>query len=212
MGIQINIVPFDADQHLEKLSRIVATTCKADKATVRKELLKLYFRLPIGFFVALANDGQTPVGFLSVGYQKPRELRYLLGVIGQAYPPAISPLVELFMALGVISQFEIANLVVDRMYQRKGIGRRLMEFGEQFVEEHFEQNQVWLYVREDNVPAFDLYKKMGYCVMDFFFLGSRRKLIMRKSFSDVETYPENAAAEHVQMSRDLRALSTPRTI
>lgn len=179
----VDIVAFEPSTHLDDVVRFCARTTRAPESVFRRELMKLYHRLPTGFFVALAKDTGQPIGFICMGFLKPKPLRFLMGILGSMIPAAVEPLVRVLVALGVVSTFEVANVVVDSGHQRRGIGGRLIGFGERFIGRRFSQSRVSLFVREDNAPALSLYRKLGFQLSDSFFFGGRKKLVLCKALS-----------------------------
>ncbi|MEM4255082.1 MAG: N-acetyltransferase [Candidatus Norongarragalinales archaeon] len=177
------IIPFDPERHLEKVVEFGSRTCKSNASALRNEILKVYSRLPTGFFVMVLKETREPIGFISMCFQQPRTVRFALGLVGRVFPAVVDPVVKQLVAAGVVSKFEVANIIVDEKYQRRGIGTKLVSFGEGFIEKHFTQKQSWLFVREDNIPAIGLYKKLGYEQKDFFFFKNRKKLVMAKNLS-----------------------------
>ncbi|MBI4360912.1 GNAT family N-acetyltransferase [Candidatus Micrarchaeota archaeon] len=182
-ALLVDIVAFEPSKHLDDVVRFCARTANAPQSLFRRELLKLYHRLPTGFFVALAKDTGRPVGFISMGFLKPKPLRFLMGILGSLLPAAVEPLVRGLVALRVVSTFEVANVIVDLDYQRQGIGGQLIGLGERFIASRFTQSRVSLYVREDNVSALRLYRKLGFKTLDAFLLGGRKKLVLSKAIS-----------------------------
>jgi len=55
----------------------------------------------------------------------------------------------------------IANVAVHPDYRRRGIARKLTQRALAYLERHGE-SQVWLQVRDDNQPAVDLYRSLGF--------------------------------------------------
>lgn len=56
---------------------------------------------------------------------------------------------------------EVAAIHVDRRYRQKGLGRQLMDEGEQMLRT-YGCDRVFLMVTTENAVAVDLYAKMGY--------------------------------------------------
>ena len=57
----------------------------------------------------------------------------------------------------IYNRFEVDYIVVDSQYRRKGIGKKLLE---SII--NLNPENITLEVREDNIPAINLYKKMGF--------------------------------------------------
>lgn len=59
----------------------------------------------------------------------------------------------------VFSRFEVDYIVVDSQYRRKGIATKLLE---SII--NLNPENITLEVREDNIPAINLYKNLGFVV------------------------------------------------
>lgn len=58
----------------------------------------------------------------------------------------------------------MSNLVVGEEYRRKGIAEDLVKAAEELARNEWGYNDCYLYVDKQNIPAFKLYKKLGYKV------------------------------------------------
>lgn len=57
--------------------------------------------------------------------------------------------------------FLIANVAVHPDYRRRGIARKLTQTALEYLDRQ-KESQVWLQVRDDNPPAIDLYRSLGF--------------------------------------------------
>lgn len=80
-----------------------------------------------------------------------------------------SKLIGYIIGRNIAGEYEILNVAVSKAHQKKGVGKMLME--------HILENaqkwdclNIYLEVRESNLPALILYKKFG-----FFIMGKRKK-------------------------------------
>lgn len=59
----------------------------------------------------------------------------------------------------------IENLCVKRGYRRSGIGAALVRECERTVERHWCQDEIFTQVDEDNIDAYNLFRKRGYACL-----------------------------------------------
>ncbi|RLG77317.1 MAG: ribosomal-protein-alanine N-acetyltransferase [Thermoprotei archaeon] len=60
----------------------------------------------------------------------------------------------------------IVSICVDPQYRRRGVGKRLMQEVERVLVELFGVKSIRLEVRVSNIPAINLYKSLGYRIVD----------------------------------------------
>ncbi len=77
-------------------------------------------------------------------------------------------------------EYYVNNLAVFEKFRRKGIAKKLLEYSENVASQK-NCHVISLYVKEDNLPAFNLYKKLGYKETKkvFIDLGVKKTTIIR---------------------------------
>ncbi len=59
------------------------------------------------------------------------------------------------------AEAHILNFAIDRRFQKKGFGKKLLEYGIDFIKK-YRCMEIYLEVREDNIAARALYEKIGF--------------------------------------------------
>ncbi len=75
---------------------------------------------------------------------------------------------------------DIINIAVDKDYQGKGIGKKLL----QYLIDNTEAEKIMLEVKENNIPAIKLYESMGFKQIHIrpnYYEGNINALIMERS-------------------------------
>ena len=79
----------------------------------------------------------------------------------------------------------IANLNVSKDHQRKGIGEKLIRRACECYRQTHKDKLVSLDVEKTNIPAFQLYRKLGFLVSDIPSRNGGTDVIMFRSMNDI---------------------------
>lgn len=124
------------------------------------------------FAETLDEDGRRYIEQMQAAARNPRYLHWAMAV-AENVPLPLSGYVweedgRLVGNLSLIPfniqgkrSYLIANVAVDPAYRRRGIARALTANALQHAREHG-ATQVWLHVREENLPAINLYLSLGF--------------------------------------------------
>ena len=83
--------------------------------------------------------------------------------------------------LGILRNFEIANIVVSPKYQGRGVAYRLVRFAEDEAVQTYREQAIVLMVREENERALRFYERLGYEGIGMIPVRVGEKLLMRKT-------------------------------
>ena len=163
------------DKDLEPLARMLSPA-EDSLPALRKFILKGYRRFPWGFFVVLNPEGRI-TGTLQLGFFKPWWLVLAMGRLPLPVPAAFS---KILARLGLLNNFEVANIHLDQAYRGIGLADMLMDFAENFAGELWGRKELTLLVSTNNTPALKFFQKRGYRKSGVFRRGKIEKLEMTK--------------------------------
>lgn len=151
---------------------LTASTRQLRPFDIRRDLDPVANLVEICFADSLDEDGKRYVRQMHAAARNPGYLRWASAVADHSSIP-LSGFVweENGRVVGNLSlipflnqgrqSYLIANVAVDPKYRRQGIARALTEAAIEHVRNRG-LGAVWLHVREDNVPAFNLYLSLGF--------------------------------------------------
>lgn len=139
---------------------------------VSKDLKAVADLVEACFAETLDEDGRRYVEQMQAAARNPRYLRWATAMSEKVSLPLTGYVWEedgrLAGNLSLIPfniqgkrSYLIANVAVDPAYRRRGIARALTSNALQHAREHG-ASQVWLHVREENLPAVNLYLSLGF--------------------------------------------------
>lgn len=139
---------------------------------VSKDLRAVADLVETCFAETLDEDGRRYVEQMQAAARNPRYLRWAMAVAENVSLPLSGYVWEedgrLTGNLSLIPfniqgkrSYLIANVAVEPAYRRRGIARALTASALQHAREHG-ATQVWLHVREENLPALNLYLSLGF--------------------------------------------------
>ena len=70
-----------------------------------------------------------------------------------------------FTRKGIIKKGHVISIAVLQEYRRRGIGKALMENAMKILKEKYGAHEVYLEVRVSNMPAINLYRKLGFSII-----------------------------------------------
>ncbi len=173
--LDLRLRSFQPSQDLESLARSICAVPE-QLETVRKTLLKGWRRFPWGFYMVESGDGKF-AATVQVGFFKPWWLVMALGRQPFAMP---RPVCQILVGLGVLRCFELSNIYVAEDFRGTGLAQRLMEFAEELAAGQWRQKSILLLVRQENIPALKLYRKLGYETEATYCRGGIEKLLLVK--------------------------------
>ncbi|MCS7108753.1 MAG: ribosomal protein S18-alanine N-acetyltransferase [Sulfolobales archaeon] len=89
-----------------------------------------------------------------------------------------------FLRRGLIKLGHVVSIAVLPEYRRKGIGRRIMEESIKRLKEYYNVSEIYLEVRVSNVPAINLYEKLGFRkvkTIKYYYLDGEDAFVMAKT-------------------------------
>lgn len=176
MVAAVHVRPGRLPQDLEALVNVVPETNPAKLGLLSRGIWYAYRRFLPGLSVA-EHEGQ-PVGFLQVGFQRPVFLTYLLGKMPWTLPLTFY---QLLVRIGLLKDFEVANIIISPKFQGRGVAPRLMRLAEEEAVQTYYQRAIFLMVRENNKRAVRFYERLGYQRIKTIPVRVGEKLLMRKA-------------------------------
>lgn len=167
---------------LELLVGVVSEEDTSERDLIRRGLWYAYRRFPEGLFVA-EHDGRV-VGFLQLGFQRPTFLTYLLGKQPSILPTAFY---DALARIGVLRNFEVANIVISPRFRGRGVAYRLMDLAETEAVRTYKQHRICLMVREANERALRFYERLGYEQIGTIPMRVGEKLLLRKELTSLNS-------------------------
>jgi ribosomal protein S18 acetylase RimI-like enzyme len=179
MVAAVHVRPGRLPEDLEAILRVDLETSPSIVDQTRRGMWYAYRRFPPGLFVA-EHQG-TVVGFLQLGFLRPISLTYFLGKMPWTLPTAFYMGV---VRMGLLKEFEVANIVVSPEFRARGVAYRLMDVAEREAVRTYGQPTIGLLVREENDRALRFYERLGYERIKTIPVRVGEKLLMRKTLVD----------------------------